>query len=48
MLKGIDISNYQVNVDFNALKNSIQVVIIKATEGVSFIDPKLESHYQGA
>ncbi len=48
MLKGIDISNYQVNVDFNALKNAVQVVIIKATEGVSFIDPKLESHYQGA
>lgn len=48
MLKGIDISNYQPSVDFNALKNSVQVVIMKATEGTTYLDPKLESHYQGA
>jgi GH25 family lysozyme M1 (1,4-beta-N-acetylmuramidase) len=47
-MKGIDISNHQPNIDFNALKNSVQVVIMKATEGISYVDPKLESHYQGA
>lgn len=48
MIKGIDISNHQPSVDFNSLKNSIQVVIMKATEGVSYKDALLESHYQGA
>lgn len=48
MIKGIDISNHQPSVDFNALKNSVQVVIMKATEGVTYKDPLLESHYQGA
>ncbi|ERK31452.1 GH25 family lysozyme [Clostridium intestinale] len=48
MIKGIDISNHQPSVDFNALKNSVQVVIMKATEGVTYKDPLLESHYQKA
>ncbi len=48
MIKGIDISNHQPSVDFNSLKNSVQVVIMKATEGVTYKDPLLESHYQKA
>ncbi|WP_326513762.1 GH25 family lysozyme [Clostridium intestinale] len=48
MIKGIDISNHQPSVDFNALKNSVQVVIMKATEGVTYKDQLLESHYQKA
>lgn len=48
MLKGIDISNHQPSVDFNTLKNSVQVVIMKTTEGVSYKDALVESHYQGA
>ncbi|WP_238906621.1 GH25 family lysozyme [Clostridium sp. YIM B02506] len=48
MIKGIDISNHQPSVDFNALKNSVQVVIMKATEGVTYKDLLLESHYQKA
>ena len=48
MIKGIDISNHQLSVDFNALKKYVQVVIMKATEGVTYKDPLLESHYQKA
>ena len=48
MIKGIDISNHQQSVDFNSLKNSVQVVIMKATEGVTYKDSLLESHYQKA
>lgn len=49
MFKGIDISMHNGAVDFNALKNGgINTVIIKATEGVDYIDPYLERHYKGA
>ncbi|ERK31835.1 GH25 family lysozyme [Clostridium intestinale] len=48
MIKGIDISNHQPSVDFNSLRNSVQVVIMKATEGVTYKDPLLDSHYQKA
>jgi GH25 family lysozyme M1 (1,4-beta-N-acetylmuramidase) len=47
-MKGIDISNHQPSVDFNALKNSVEVVIMKATEGITYLDSKLGEHYQGA
>ena len=47
-MKGIDISNHQPSVDFNALKNSVEIVIMKATEGITYLDSKLGSHYQGA
>lgn len=49
MLKGIDISMHNGAIDFNKVKNSdIKVVIIKATEGVNYIDPFFEKHYKGA
>ena len=49
MLKGIDISMHNGAIDFNKVKNSdIKVVIIKATEGVNYIDPFFERHYKGA
>lgn len=48
-MKGIDISMHNGAIDFNAVKNSgVEVVIIKATEGVEYIDPFLEEHYNGA
>ena len=48
-MKGIDISNHNGSIDFLKVKNSgIEVVIIKATEGVDWIDPYLEKHYNGA
>ncbi len=48
-MKGIDISNHNGSIDFLKVKNTgIEVVIIKATEGVDWIDPYLEKHYNGA
>ena len=47
-MKGIDISSYQQNVDFVKVKNSgVEVVYIKATEGVTYINPLLKSQYDG-
>lgn len=49
MLKGIDISMHNGTIDFNKFKeNGFDVVIIKATEGVNFIDPNLNKLYEGA
>jgi len=48
-MKGIDISSYNGDIDFNAVRNdSVEVVIIKATEGVAFRDDCLEIYYNGA
>ena len=46
---GIDISNWQGNVDFVQVKNSgIQVVYMKTTEGLSFVDKFFAQNYQNA
>lgn len=48
-IKGIDISSYQSGVDFDKVKNSgYNAVIIKATEGVNYIDTSLDTHYNNA
>ena len=48
-MKGIDISKWNGAVDFNKVKSAgVEVVYIKATEGVDYIDPLLEQHYKGA
>ncbi|GAA0069266.1 GH25 family lysozyme [Clostridium sardiniense] len=48
MLKGIDISMHNGTVNFNKVKQGgIDVVIIKATEGVEYIDPLFQEHYNG-
>lgn len=48
-IKGIDISSYQKNVDFKKVKNSgIEIVYIKATEGLTYRNPLLKSQYAGA
>ena len=48
-MKGIDISSHNGNINFEAVKNSgVEVVIIKATEGVDFIDRMVNQHYIGA
>jgi len=37
VLKGIDVSMHNGNINFNAVKNNdINVVIVKATEGVNY------------
>lgn len=48
-LKGIDVSNWQGNIDFNFVKNSgIQVVYTKVSEGTNYIDPFFKSNYSKA
>lgn len=48
-IRGIDISNWQTNVNFSKVKSDgIEVIIIKATEGVNFVDKRFEEHYKGA
>lgn len=48
-MKGIDISMHNGNINFDAVKSDgVEVIIIKATEGVQYIDPKFESYYSQA
>lgn len=48
-MKGIDIDSYQQNIDFGKVKDSgIEIVYIKATEGITYNNPLLESQYIGA
>ena len=47
--QGIDVSSWQRNINFSAVKNSgIDVVYIKSSEGKSYIDPYFETNYQNA
>lgn len=47
--QGIDVSSWQRNIDFSAVKRSgIDVVYIKSSEGQSYIDPYFETNYQNA
>lgn len=48
MLSFIDISSYQASLDLVAVSNSIQGVIVKATEGTSYVNPHCDRHYQQA
>ncbi|CAL5869899.1 uncharacterized protein PFLUO_LOCUS4132 [Penicillium psychrofluorescens] len=48
-VQGFDISSYQGTVDFSgAYSSGARFVIIKATEGTSYIDSDFSSHYDGA
>lgn len=47
--QGIDVSSWQRNIDFSAVKRSgIDIVYIKSSEGQSYIDPYFETNYQNA
>lgn len=46
MLKGIDISNHQSNIDLS--KVACDFVIIKATEGKSYVNPSCDKQFQQA
>ena len=47
--QGIDVSSWQRNIDFRAVKNSgIDIVYIKSSEGSSYIDPYFEQNYRNA
>ena len=46
--RGIDISNWNNNVNYLSVKASgADYVYIKATEGKTYTDPKMEKHYAG-
>lgn len=48
-VKGIDVSNFQPNVNWNAVRaNGINFAYIKATESVSFRSPDFNAQYVGA
>ena len=47
-LKGVDISNWQPNINYQALKNAgVEIAIIKATEANYYKDPYMTKHYNG-
>ncbi|KAI0969113.1 glycoside hydrolase family 25 protein [Xylaria arbuscula] len=48
-VQGFDISHYQSSVNFAAAYSAgARFVIIKATEGTTYLDPSFSSHYTGA
>ena len=48
-MKGIDVSNHNQQIDWFSVKSSgVECVYIKATEGTTYQDPYLNSHYNGA
>ncbi|OQD75294.1 hypothetical protein PENDEC_c007G06980 [Penicillium decumbens] len=48
-IQGFDISSYQINVDFSgAYDAGAPFLMIKATEGTTYIDSSFSNHYDGA
>ncbi|GAB6170200.1 hypothetical protein JCM1393_26600 [Clostridium carnis] len=48
-IKGIDVSEWQGDIDYSKVRGSgKKIVYIKATQGVNFVDPKLDSNYENA
>ena len=48
-MKGIDISMHNKDINFDLVrKDGVEVVIIKATEGINYIDPKFVDYYNAA
>ncbi|KAK7943214.1 N-O-diacetylmuramidase [Apiospora aurea] len=48
-VQGFDISHYQPNVNFqSAYSAGARFVVIKATEGTTYTDPKFSEHWTGA
>lgn len=48
-VKGLDVSHHNGNIDFDKVVNdSVNFVIIKATDGVGDTDPKLTANYNNA
>ena len=48
MIKGCDISVYQGNVDFHALKDNLDFVIIRSTYGNGYVDKNFSLNQSGA
>jgi lysozyme len=49
VIRGIDVSNHQQRIDWTRVRaDGIAFAIVKASEGVSFADPKYAAHVAGA
>lgn len=47
-MKGIDISNWQRGLDLSAISGNIDFVIVKATEGIGYVDKSCDGFFQKA
>lgn len=47
-LKGIDISNWQAGINLSAVAGQVDFIIVKATEGVGFVDKSCDTFFQEA
>lgn len=47
-LKGIDISNWQAGINLSAIAGQVDFIIVKATEGVGFVDKSCDTFFQEA
>ncbi|KAH7913918.1 glycoside hydrolase family 25 protein [Hygrophoropsis aurantiaca] len=48
-ISGIDVSAYQPNINWNSVRgNGVSFAYIKATEGVSYVNPTFKSQWNGA
>lgn len=47
-LKGIDISNWQAGINLSAIAGQVDFIIVKATEGVGFVDKSCDAFFQEA
>lgn len=47
-LKGIDISNWQAGINLAAVAPKVDFVIVKATEGIGFVDKQCDKFFQEA
>lgn len=47
-MKGIDISNWQKGLDLSAISGSIDFVIVKATEGIGYVDKSCDGFFHKA
>ncbi|HEX6897240.1 MAG TPA: GH25 family lysozyme [Bryobacteraceae bacterium] len=49
LLRGIDVSHFQQSVDWAAVASSgVTFCFVKASEGLSYVDPRFEAHWQAA
>lgn len=47
-LKGIDISNWQAGINLSAVAGQVDFIIVKATEGIGFVDKSCDTFFQEA
>ena len=49
IIHGIDVSNWQGNIDYSQVKNSgIDIVYIKSSQGNSIVDSHFRTNYENA